>query len=78
MLGAAEAGFAAMGGIAILFFVIAIAASIFWIWMLIDALMNEPTPAEKLLWFCVIFFLHLLGALIYLLVRRNHRTGLAG
>jgi hypothetical protein len=61
------------GGIAIVFFLLAIVASIFWLWMLIDAIMNEH-GTDKILWFLVIFFLHLLGALIYFIVRRNHRT----
>ena len=50
-------------------------ASLFWLWMLIDALMNEPTTNEKILWFLVIFFLHLLGALIYFVVRKRGRGG---
>ena len=52
---------------------LALIASLFWLWMLIDALMNEPTTNEKILWFLVIFFLHLLGALIYFFVRRRGR-----
>jgi Phospholipase_D-nuclease N-terminal len=34
---------------------------------------REPTTNEKILWFLVIFFLHLLGALIYYFVRRKNR-----
>jgi len=56
-----------------IFWVLALLASIFWLWMLIDALMNEPTTNDKILWFLVIFFLHLLGALIYYFVRRKSR-----
>ena len=41
--------------------------------MLVDALLYEPTPVEKLLWFLVIFFLHFIGPLIYLFVRRRQR-----
>jgi hypothetical protein len=48
-------------------------ASIFWIWMIVDALLYEPTTGEKLLWFVVIFFLHFIGALIYFVVRRSQR-----
>jgi hypothetical protein len=48
-------------------------ASIFWIWMIVDALLYEPTTGEKLLWFLVIFFLHFIGALIYFVVRRSQR-----
>ena len=53
--------------------VLVLIASLFWLWMLIDALMNEPTTNEKILWFLVIFFLHLLGALIYFFVRKQGR-----
>jgi len=61
-------------GLMCVFWVLAIAASVFWLWMLIDALMHEPTTNEKILWFLVIFFLHLLGALIYFFVRKRGRT----
>ena len=53
--------------------VLAILASIFWVWMLIDALVNEPTTNDKILWFLVIFFLHFIGALMYFFVRRQAR-----
>lgn len=61
-------------GLVILFWVIGIAATIFWLWMLIDALTNEPTTNEKILWFLVIFFLHFIGALVYYFVRRSQRS----
>ena len=48
-------------------------ATLFWIWMIVDALLYEPTPVEKLLWFLVIFFLHFIGALIYFFVRHRQR-----
>jgi hypothetical protein len=70
-----------LGGVAAFIFVIwalVIAASIFWIWMLIDALTNEPTTNDKILWFLVIFFLHFIGALIYFIVRRQARTRVPG
>jgi hypothetical protein len=41
--------------------------------MLIDALVNELTTSDKILRFLVIFFLHILGALIYFFVRRRGR-----
>ena len=56
------------------FAILGIAASIFWVWMLIDALTNQPTTSDKLLWFLVIFFLHLLGAVIYYYVGRRPIT----
>jgi hypothetical protein len=50
--------------------IIGLLASIFWLWMLIDCLMSNLPPVEKVLWFLVIFLLHVLGALIYFIVRR--------
>jgi hypothetical protein len=68
------------GGILGLFFggmcvvwLLVLAATVFWLWMLVDALVNELTPNDKILWFLVIFFLHFIGALIYLFVRRGQR-----
>ena len=58
----------------VLFWIIGIAATIFWLWMLVDALSNEPTTEQKILWFLVIFFLHFIGAFIYLFVRRSGRS----
>ena len=57
----------------IFFCVLALAASVFWLWMLIDALVNEPDTNQKILWFLVIFFLHFIGALVYFFVRRSKR-----
>jgi len=33
--------------------------------MLVDVLVSKMTTNEKILWFLVVFFLHLLGAAIY-------------
>jgi hypothetical protein len=59
-----------------IFGLIGLVATIFWIWMIVDALIYEPTTGDKLLWFLVIFFLYFVGALIYLLVRKSQRTRL--
>jgi len=67
--------FAAGGAVMLIFGLIALLGTVFWIWMLIDCLTSAmPTP-EKVLWFCVIFFLHLLGAIIYFVVARRGRSG---
>ena len=56
-----------------------IAASVFWVWMLIDCLMNEPSEGnDKLIWVLVIMFLHLLGAAIYYFARRPERIRTLG
>jgi hypothetical protein len=64
------------GAIAVMavIWIVGIAATIFWLWMLVDALTNEPTTEQKLLWFLVIFFLPFLGALIYLFARKGNRA----
>jgi hypothetical protein len=49
---------------------IGLVAFIFWIWMLIDCLSSSRPTGEKVLWFLVIFFLNLLGALIYYFLGR--------
>jgi hypothetical protein len=65
-----------VGGIfsmALVFWILSVIATIFWVWMLIDALVNERTTEEKLLWFLVIFLLHFIGAVIYYAVRKSGR-----
>ncbi len=54
--------------------VVVLVATVFWIWMLIDCLTQEPREGnDKLIWTLVIIFTHGVGALIYLLVRRPER-----
>ncbi len=39
---------------------------VFWVWMLVHAITNTGLPsAEKIVWVLVIFFLPLLGAILY-------------
>ena len=53
-------------------------ASIFWLWMLIDAIGNPRlNGAEKIIWVLVVLFLHLIGALVYFFVGRGG-SGTAG
>jgi hypothetical protein len=54
--------------------ILGLLATIFWLWMLIDAIMNEPAGAEKILWVVVILFTHLLGAILYFVLRKHGRT----
>ena len=55
----------------IAFVVLALAATVFWIWMLIDALTTIRDTNEKILWFLVIFFGHFLGAVLYFFIRKG-------
>lgn len=50
---------------------VALALSLFWLWMLIDCLANQAE--DKLVWFLVIFFLNLVGAFLYYLLARKKR-----
>ena len=61
----------ALAGMMVVWIILALLASIFWIWMLIDVLTSSMDTGEKVLWFLVIFFLHLLGAIIYYFVKRS-------
>jgi phospholipase D-like protein len=58
--------------------ILALAATIFWLWMLIDVLISKRETNEKILWFLVVFFLHFLGALIYFCVARQRAGSVAG
>jgi uncharacterized membrane protein YidH (DUF202 family) len=43
----------------------------FWVWMLVHAIQNRGlTDSERIVWVIVIVFLHVLGALLYLLIGR--------
>ena len=63
-------------GISLLFLwalaiVLSLAASAFWIWMLVDCLTNmDSNGNDKIIWALVILFTNLLGALIYFFVQR--------
>jgi hypothetical protein len=47
-------------------------ASLFWIWAIIDCAVNPRLNiAEKIMWLLVIFFLHVLGAIVYTVVGRG-------
>ena len=64
--------------IPLIFLVIVISLSVFWLWMLIDCLSSNLPSIEKLIWFLVIFFLHILGALLYYFIGRpGGRAGTA-
>ena len=65
------------------FFICAISLGIiglvFWVWMLIDCAVNEPSEGnDKIIWILIIIFAHWIGALIYLLVRRPKRMATVG
>ena len=69
-----DALFGGAAVIVIVFWVFALVATGFWLWMLVDALINEPDTNQKILWFLVIFFLHFIGAIVYFVVRKGANT----
>jgi hypothetical protein len=72
--GTVVAGF---GGFAVVMLILALALSVFWLWMLIDCLSSNLPSSEKLLWALLIFFTHILGAILYyVMVRGGKRTGM--
>jgi len=64
----------------ILFFaVLMLGATGFWIWMLIECVTREPdTGNTKVCWILIIVFTHIVGALIYYIVRRDDRLAEVG
>jgi hypothetical protein len=75
----------AMGGLGftellVLFMVLFFVGSMaFWIWMLVDCATKEAdTGNNKVVWILVIALAHVIGALIYLIVRRPRRIAELG
>jgi hypothetical protein len=67
--------FAGLAGFMVVFWILGIIATVFWVWMIIDILTSRMDTGEKVLWFLVVFFLHLLGAVIYYFVKRREVHG---
>ena len=58
---------------------LALCAFGFWLWMLIDCATNEPTEGNnRVVWVIIIACAHVIGALLYLLVRRDKRIAETG
>ena len=59
--------------------VVGIAASVFWVVMIIECATKEPAEGnDKLIWILIIVFTHWIGALIYYFVRRPQRIAQFG
>ncbi len=73
-------GFPELLVVMFLFFVVfGIGGTGLWIWMLVDCATKEPdTGNHKVTWVLVIALTHIIGALIYLLVRRPQRIAELG
>jgi len=58
----------------LIFFLFGIGGTVLWVWMLIDCATKEPSEGnDKIIWMLVILLTHVIGALIYFLVRRPQR-----
>lgn len=57
--------------------VVLILLGLFWLWMLIDALMRQRFQ-EKLVWVLVLIFLNILGAILYYFIEYRRYMGPAG
>lgn len=53
---------------------LALALTVFWIWMLISAIQNRGlTDNERIVWVLVLVFLHGLGAILYFFIGHPRR-----
>jgi hypothetical protein len=57
---------------------IALGGFVFWIWMLIDCLVNERDSTQKLVWVIVIIFVSIIGAPLYFFIRKLPRASRGG
>jgi len=63
----------------IVFGVIVLAGTGFWIWTLIDCVTKEPDGGNtKVAWTLIIVLTHFIGALLYFFVRRDRRLAEVG
>jgi hypothetical protein len=57
---------------------ISLLCTVFWLWMLVDCVSNEPSHGnDKLVWILLIVLLPFIGSVLYYFVRRPHRPILA-
>ncbi|MGB8355452.1 MAG: PLDc N-terminal domain-containing protein [Chthoniobacteraceae bacterium] len=57
------------------FLILGLVASVFWIWMLVDAARSRSLAGtEKIVWVLLILFLHVLGAVLYFFIARKSRA----
>ena len=64
-------------GFLLLLLVAGIIGSVFWLWMLVDAIKNPALDdiVERIVWVLVVVFLHFVGhALVYFLAARDKGT----
>ncbi|MCM2358932.1 MAG: PLDc N-terminal domain-containing protein [Geobacteraceae bacterium] len=60
------------------FWLVAVAAFVFWLWALIDLLRSEFTGSNKIVWLLTVILLPLLGAVLYWFIGREQKIGEEG
>ncbi len=73
MLGMIHVAFGGMAMLLMLFFLLPLALllTVFWIWMLVDAVQNKGlSDGEKTGWVLAIVFFHFIGSLLYFCIGR--------
>lgn len=68
---------AALGVLLIIMLIagLSLALTVFWIWMLVDAIQNKGlTDGEKVGWVLAIVFFHFIGSVLYLFIGRPKRN----
>jgi hypothetical protein len=59
--------------------VVALVFLVFWLWMLIDCAMKEPSEGNtKIVWIGIILIAQFIGAFLYFFIRRPERRALLG
>ncbi|MEM8533815.1 MAG: PLD nuclease N-terminal domain-containing protein [Chloroflexota bacterium] len=58
--------------------IIFLVSTVFWVWVLIDCVTKETESNERLIWALIIVLTNVIGALIYLFVRRPQRIKTVG
>jgi hypothetical protein len=54
--------------------IILLLISVFWLWMLVDCILNKSLKGTpKVLWFLLILFTHIIGAILYALIGRSKK-----
>lgn len=56
------------------FWLLALAAFVFWIWVLIDILKSDFTGSNKVVWLIAVILLPLLGAVLYWFIGREQKV----
>lgn len=58
---------------------LSLASLVLWIWVLVDVLRNETDENnQRLIWGLVVGFTYVIGAVLYLIIRRPERMNTAG